>query len=95
VKRAIRVAILVGLILNLINNPDLFVTFEIAKINIGRILLTFLVPYIVSTYSSVLSNANLNPGKVSNIDALLKCKGCKKTDFHVHIGEVVEECPKC
>lgn len=93
--RAVRVALLVGIILNLINNPQFFLDFSIYDLNFPRVLLTFLVPFFVSTYSSVLSNSNFKPGKVSHIDALLKCKSCRKTDFHVHIGQEVEECPQC
>lgn len=53
--RALRVAALVGIILNIINNPVLF-NFSIDGINIYRVLLTFLVPFCVSLYSSVLAN---------------------------------------
>ncbi len=55
VSRAVRVAILVGIILNIINNPGLFkLSFE--GLNIYRMLLTFLVPFCVSLYSSILAN---------------------------------------
>lgn len=47
--RAVRVALLVGVLLNLINNPWLFYAFSIHELNLGRVLLTFLVPYCVST----------------------------------------------
>ena len=53
--RALRVAVLVGIILNLINNPVLF-NFSFDGINVYRVLLTFIVPFCVSLYSSVLSN---------------------------------------
>ncbi len=93
--RAVRVALLVGIILNLINTPQFFFDFSGSEIHVSRVLLTFLVPFFVSTYSSVLSNSNLKPGTVSHIDALLQCKSCRKTDFHVHIGQEIEECPQC
>ncbi len=93
--RAIRVALLVGIILNLINTPQLAFDFSGSDINLSRVMLTFLVPFFVSTYSSVLSNSSLKPGSISPIDALLQCKSCRKTDFHVHIGQEVEECPQC
>jgi hypothetical protein len=58
--RAIRVAILVGIILNIINNPGVFIlSFE--GMNIYRVLLTFLVPFCVSLYSSVLANQTKCP----------------------------------
>ncbi len=94
-RRAIWVAIFVGIILNLINNPGLLIAFSLHDVNIGQILLTFLVPFCVTIYSSVLSKSNIKPGKLSHIDAILKCKNCKKTKFHIHLGQLVKECPQC
>ncbi len=94
-RRALHVALLVGIILNLINNPEIIFGFSMNDITISRVLLTFMVPFMVSTYSSVISNTNLKPGNVSNLDALLECKRCRKADFHVEIGQEIEECPGC
>lgn len=59
-KRALRVAVLVGIVLNIINNPSLLhLSFE--GMNIYRVLLTFLVPFCVSLYSSVLANRKKCP----------------------------------
>ena len=53
VKRSIKTAILVGSILNLINQgPAIWGDDEI---NWTNLLLTFLVPYCVSTYSGAMS----------------------------------------
>lgn len=95
IKRSFGVAILVGIILNLINNPHIFLDFSFYEINLLQVILTFIIPFLVSTHSSVLSNTNLKPGKTATIDALLKCKSCKKTNFHSQIGEQIEECPAC
>jgi hypothetical protein len=54
-KRALRVAILVGIILNIINNPSLF-QLSTDGINVYGVLLTFLVPFCVPLYSPVLAN---------------------------------------
>ncbi len=53
--RALKVAILVGTLLNIINNPGL-ISFSFGGLNIYRVFLTFLVPFCVSLYSSVLAN---------------------------------------
>lgn len=55
VKRAARVAVVVGLVLAMINHGDRIVSGTVDFGTLWRILLTFLVPYSVSTYSSVLS----------------------------------------
>ena len=61
--RALRVAVLVGIILNIINNPMLF-QLSIKGMNIYRVMLTFLVPFCVSLYSSVLANRKKCPEKI-------------------------------
>ncbi|MBN1985164.1 MAG: nitrate/nitrite transporter NrtS [Prolixibacteraceae bacterium] len=63
-NRALRVAVLVGIILNLINNPSLF-QLKTEGINIYRVLLTFLVPFCVSLYSSVLAHRKKCPETVA------------------------------
>jgi hypothetical protein len=60
--RAMKVALIVGVILNLINNPKLFSTYSTNELYLSRILLTFLVPFCVSLYSSVLANAENKSG---------------------------------
>jgi len=57
VIRALKVALIVGIVLNLINNPQLFQFSSKTEIHFSRILLTFLVPFCVSLYSSVLANS--------------------------------------
>lgn len=54
---AIKVAIFVGIVLNLINNPQLFAFSPKSQIHAGRIILTFIVPFCVSLYSSVKANS--------------------------------------
>ena len=51
--RALRVALIVGVVLAAINHGDRIVTGTLDASAIFKILLTFLVPYSVSTYSSV------------------------------------------
>lgn len=49
-KRSARVSIVVGTLLNIINQPD--VIFGDADINLGKALLTYLVPFCVATYGA-------------------------------------------
>ncbi len=55
VRRALRVAGIVGVVLAIINHGDNIMRMTIGFDTIWRVLLTFCVPYCVSTYSSVLS----------------------------------------
>ena len=55
VVRAFRIAAVVGVVLALINHGDKLVTGQITTLSALKMGLTFLVPYCVSTFSSVLA----------------------------------------
>jgi len=59
VKRSLKVASIVGTILVMINQLDVFLAGEMAMGNYIQILLTYCVPYCVSTYASVDTMLNL------------------------------------
>jgi hypothetical protein len=55
VKRAGKIALIVGAVLALINHGDKLFSGGLALTDAFKIVLTFAVPYCVSTYSSVLA----------------------------------------
>ena len=55
IKRAIKIALIVGCILALINHGDRIIFQDMKSVDWFKILLTFCVPYCVSTISSVLA----------------------------------------
>jgi Mg/Co/Ni transporter MgtE len=55
VKRALKIAFVVGIVLAAINHGDTLIAGQIGIDELLKIFLTFLVPYCVSTYSSVLA----------------------------------------
>jgi len=65
-KRALRIMLVVGTILALINHGEALLTGEIAIKGWIQIVLTFLVPYCVSTYASVQAIIRLTGGKASD-----------------------------
>ena len=54
-KRAARVAIVVGIVLGMLNHGDAILSGELTQVQVLKICLTFLVPFSVSTYSSVIA----------------------------------------
>lgn len=52
-NRALRVSLLVGSILVLINHAESIYNGSLKATNLLQILATYIVPYLVSTYSSV------------------------------------------
>lgn len=53
VRRALRVATVVGALLVIINHGDALIHGDVSPVRLFRMALTVLVPYCVSTYSSV------------------------------------------
>jgi len=53
VMRAARIALVVGIVLAIINHADKFINGTVDLTTLFKIILTFVVPYSVSTYSSV------------------------------------------
>jgi len=51
--RALRVALIVGVVLFAINQLDIVLRGDVTPTVVAKIVLTFLVPYSVSTYSSL------------------------------------------
>jgi hypothetical protein len=58
VKRSLTIAAIVGTILTLINHGDMIISGKVETTHIVKIILTYIVPYAVSTYSSVQSKIN-------------------------------------
>ena len=55
VRRAVGVALVVGPILSLINQPEAILALDLRPRVLLKIALTFLVPYAVSSYSSAVA----------------------------------------
>lgn len=55
VRRAAKIALVVGVVLAAINHGDKILSLTLSLKDLGKIALTFCVPYCVSTYSSVLA----------------------------------------
>jgi hypothetical protein len=57
--RALLVAALVGTLLNVINQGDAVLAG--GGIHLGKALLTYLVPFVVSTHGAVMARLRVNP----------------------------------
>ena len=53
VRRSFRVALIVGTLLVVINQGDRIVEGRLDSLVLAKILLTYLVPYLVATYAAV------------------------------------------
>jgi hypothetical protein len=72
VKRALKYAFVVGLILITINHSDAIIKGQVSAGRLFKMILTVMVPYIVSSLSSV--------GALRDRNAKALCKGPAPTD---------------
>ena len=94
VKRALKVSLIVGSVLNLINQEDTLISLELANLNLTKFFLTYIVPYSVTTYTAVSLKLEFIIGSKASVDADIQCKGCGAT-IHIQKDELIPECPKC
>ncbi len=55
-RRAVYVSVVVGTILTIINQGDVLLAGAVTPLVVAKILLTYAVPYSVSTFSALLAN---------------------------------------
>lgn len=91
---ALKIAVIVGLILNGINQGDVFLSGQFADVNWIKFGVTFLVPYGVSTYSSVATQLRFAPGSRAPFEADLTCKQCRHA-IHVDKKQLIPDCDHC
>jgi len=94
VSRAFKISLIVGSVLNLINQGDAISSLNIENLHLFKFLLTYLVPYGVTTYTATALKLEFQIGTKSTIEADLKCRGCGE-ELHVHENELIKECSKC
>lgn len=94
VMRALKVSLIVGTILNIINQGDILIHLDFTHINLVKFFLTYIVPYSVTTYTAVSLKLEFIIGSKSSINAHLKCRGCEEK-IHIHKNELIPECPSC
>jgi hypothetical protein len=91
----IKVALIVGCILNLINQGELFIHAAWGEIQWPKVLLTFCVPFCVSVYSATVARLRFDPGTRAFMEAQLACVRCGKKRLQVSENEIVPECSGC
>jgi len=93
-KKAVKISILVGTLLNIINQGDFILQMEFEKLNYFKLILTYFVPFLVSAYTAININMRLKVGHKLMAATTLTCKGCKKSLF-VEKFASIPECENC
>ena len=93
-QRAVKIAIVVGIVLNMINQGELIFAFEFEKINFFKFGLTFVVPFCVSMYTAISMKIKFHIGDQAVADATLICKTCKEK-LSIKENEIIPFCKNC
>ena len=83
---SIKVSLLVGIIFNIINQGSELFRFEISRINFVKFILIFIVPFLVSIYSSISTKLKFYVGDIALVDGELKCLSCNKNKINIKRG---------
>jgi len=94
IKQAIKIAIIVGTLLNIINQGDYIFHMSFNRINFFKLIMTYFVPFLVSTYTAISISLDLKIGDKAMASTNLICKTCK-SHSHVRKDEIIPKCPKC
>ena len=94
VNRALKVSFIVGTLLNIINQGEVIISLNLENLHIVKFILTYFVPYIVTTYTATAMKIEFQIGTKATVTADLKCRGCG-AEIHVEKGELIPECPTC
>ena len=87
--------LLVGTLLNLINQGRILLHLDVAHLHTGKFLLTYLVPFLVGTYSAARARMQFRTGDLAPLNAVLQCRRCRRCEVQIPAGETVPECPQC
>ena len=94
VIKATKISLVVGTLLNMINQGDILVSMQWNDINVSKLFLTFLVPYSVTTYTAVSMQLEFTIGRYAAISADLECRNCHQK-VRVKENTLIPECPTC
>lgn len=92
--KSLKIAIIVGTLLNIINQGEVIFALDYINIDYVKSLLTYTVPFMVSSYTAISIKMKFKIGDVTHVNTTLKCKGCNEV-IQVHKDEIVPVCKNC
>jgi len=92
---ASKTAIIVGFILNFINQGEALFALEFAHVDYFKFLLTFIVPFLVSVYASTTTKLKFYVGDPAQISGELVCNRCGENKISISRGDIIPECENC
>jgi len=95
VGKNLTVALVVGTLLTLINQGGELLRADWQAFSAWKAALTFIVPFLVSTYSAAKAMMRFRVGEPAPVSGEVECQNCHKTHRHFHRGEPVTACDLC
>jgi hypothetical protein len=95
ILNSLKVSLVVGLLLNVLNQWQEITKFRISEISFLKIIFIFVVPYLVSTYTIVKTKLSFHIGEIASIDANLDCLHCGTNYSTVKKGDIIPVCKTC
>jgi hypothetical protein len=92
--KALKIALVVGIILNFINQGNLIVNADVEHINFIKMALTFTVPFCVSMYTAITMKIKFSVGEKAASAAILTCKNCQHK-IHIKQQQIIPFCNYC
>ena len=92
--KALKIAFVVGIILNLINQGEAIFSFAIDEINLFKLLFTFTVPFCVSMYTAVSMKLKFHIGEKAVENVTLRCLSCNCCQ-EIQKNQIIPFCSKC
>jgi len=92
--KATKIAAIVGIILNMINQGEYIIHLDFEHVNFFKLGLTFLVPFCVSTYTAISMKMKYHVGEKALLCADLICENCHGVQ-EVKRNEIIPFCHNC
>ena len=93
-QRALKVALIVGTTLNLINQGEVIFAYDLANLHTTKLFFTYLIPYAVTTYTATALKLEFQLGTRAIAEVDLECSVCHE-QVHLKENEIIPECGKC
>ncbi|MGE9266521.1 MAG: nitrate/nitrite transporter NrtS [Verrucomicrobiales bacterium] len=94
-RRACLVSLIVGTLLNLINQGQHILCGNLALLSWPKLVLTYAVPFCVSLYSATSAKMRFDPGTRAYAELRLRCQHCQQSELSLRKGELIPPCPIC
>ena len=91
--KSLKVALIVGSFLNMINQGDFILSFD--SIDYFKLILTYIVPFVVSSYTAISIQMKFNIGTKALICTDVKCISCNKTSVLLQQNQQIPLCENC